>query len=169
MTGPFHLQVYAPKQWFDYAFVQASGYSFTVGGSPAAYCPFSQTAPQCEADKNTRFLANALSVVVPGGQLIYIQKSGKLTYTVPHSGAEPGMIHGFENVAYNNGGYFGPEGSHWAACKAKGDDDETLRIFADIPDVDLTDMECQSIFLAVNNSGIDSGELSMECCTVHVM
>jgi len=76
--------------------LNAIGGQFFLGGSPSAYCP-----PQVEKlhacpSGNYTVLeiipstgTAALDVVVPGGQQIYIAKTGQLSYTQPHSAFIP--------------------------------------------------------------------------------
>lgn len=148
----FYLQVMAPGKDYDLAFVQASGNEFWVGGTPSTYCP-SDAIPglRCPNDTSTVFYSNSLAVSVPGGQRIFIQEDGTLAFSVAHSASEPKMAHDGENVAYRYSGYFGPDGAHWAACMPWGSTWGRRRIVADLPGVDLSKQDCESIFLYVNN------------------
>lgn len=164
-TSPLYLQVFALGKEYDIEFVQASNHHFWVGGGPKTYCPDEDEArTECGSDTNTVFYSNSLSVSTPGGQRIFIQEEGTLAFTVAHSALEPDMAHDGENVAYSFSGYFGPDGSHWDACRPRGSYDRR-RTFADLAGVDLTTEDCEGIFLYVNNDLPDSECIAMRHLT----
>ncbi|KAJ5595412.1 uncharacterized protein N7459_001620 [Penicillium hispanicum] len=67
----------------------ASGGHFYLGGKSQTYCP--SNIPGCAQRTNDTVIqgSHSLDVVVPGSQAIYIDPSGALAFTVPHSGYEP--------------------------------------------------------------------------------
>ncbi|KAJ5100568.1 hypothetical protein N7456_006620 [Penicillium angulare] len=68
----------------------ASGSHFFLGGESSTYCP-SEVVPGCSRRTNDTIIygQSALDVVVPGGQAIYVDRSGALSFTTPHSGYMP--------------------------------------------------------------------------------
>ncbi|RDW64913.1 hypothetical protein BP6252_10564 [Coleophoma cylindrospora] len=74
--------------------INANGGKFWVGAEKptSTYCPLSTG---CPAGNITTFAAGAstgtlsLSVEVPGGQQVYVDPSGALSFTVPHSAFMP--------------------------------------------------------------------------------
>ncbi|KAL6237169.1 hypothetical protein BDW75DRAFT_92165 [Aspergillus navahoensis] len=86
----------------------ASGQSFWLGGNTTTYCPLPSNCPP----GNTTVLAGnggSLSVVVPGGQQIYVAPTGALKFTQAHSAyIPPGSSYGpFEYVPGPEGSVFG--------------------------------------------------------------
>ncbi|KAJ5123099.1 hypothetical protein N7448_009196 [Penicillium atrosanguineum] len=67
----------------------ASGGHFWLGGKSQTYCPSSVGASCGKQDDAIIYGGNALDVIVPGGQQIYVDGSGALSFTVPHSGYIP--------------------------------------------------------------------------------
>ncbi|KAJ9294599.1 hypothetical protein DTO271G3_6867 [Paecilomyces variotii] len=65
--------------------LEAAGQSFWLGGSPATYCPTGEGIV-CPPGTDTVIVgASALDVEVPGGQLLYVDPSGALSFTQAHS------------------------------------------------------------------------------------
>ncbi|KAL4907403.1 hypothetical protein BDW74DRAFT_123930 [Aspergillus multicolor] len=87
----------------------ASGQSFYLGGNTTTYCPL--PASQCPPGNTTVLAGNggSLSVVVPGGQQVYVAPSGALKFTQAHSAyIPPGSSYGpFEYVPGPEGSVFG--------------------------------------------------------------
>ncbi|KAL3435546.1 hypothetical protein BDV09DRAFT_167254 [Aspergillus tetrazonus] len=86
----------------------ASGQSFWLGGNTTTYCPLPSNCPP----GNTTVLAGnggSLSVVVPGGQQIYVDPTGALRFTQAHSAyIPPGSSLGpFEYIPGPEGSVFG--------------------------------------------------------------
>jgi hypothetical protein len=77
--------------------VAASGQRFYLNKPTSAYCPAAAVGEtECNSLSNsTLFAANSasdglsMSVVVPGGQQVYVAADGALGYTIPHSGLIP--------------------------------------------------------------------------------
>lgn len=94
---------------------------------------------------------------VPGGQALYIRTDGALSYTQAHSSYMPDLLHYGGGIAFSNAGYFGPNSTQWAACR-DANVDERYWIAADLPEVDLHDLDCEGIYLEVHNQ--PAGECS---------
>ncbi|BCS18906.1 putative IgE binding protein [Aspergillus puulaauensis] len=126
--------------------LNAAGQSFWLGGKPSTYCPLPSGCPP----GNTTVLAGngaALSVVVPGGQQVYVAPSGALKFTQAHSAyIPPGSSYGpFEYKPGAQGSSFGYyEYSGWGA---KG--------FMACP----TDDNRWQVFAALQNATVPSGEV----------
>ncbi|KAI9369309.1 hypothetical protein BJX61DRAFT_545698 [Aspergillus egyptiacus] len=89
--------------------MNAAGQSFYLGGEPLTWCPL--PSEDCPSSGQTVFAGNgaALSVVVPGGQQIYVSPEGALKFTQAHSAyIPPGSSYGpFEYVPGAPGSVFG--------------------------------------------------------------
>ncbi|KAF2197067.1 hypothetical protein GQ43DRAFT_403814 [Delitschia confertaspora ATCC 74209] len=71
----------------------ARGGKFFLGGpGPTSYCP-EQVQPNCPNGTETLLVGGdqtlSLSVMVPGGQQVYVAPDGSLSYTAPHSAYVP--------------------------------------------------------------------------------
>ncbi|PYI03829.1 hypothetical protein BO78DRAFT_421273 [Aspergillus sclerotiicarbonarius CBS 121057] len=68
--------------------LNAAGGAFYLGGKTSSYCPLDSG---CPAGTETTFAGDgsALAVEVPGGQEVYVNPSGALSFTVPHSAYIP--------------------------------------------------------------------------------
>ncbi|PYI10708.1 hypothetical protein BO78DRAFT_270625, partial [Aspergillus sclerotiicarbonarius CBS 121057] len=96
---------------------------FYLGGRTSSYCP-SGVAQEGECPPGNETVLsgpNGLAVAVPGGQEIYILRSGALTFTPPHSAyMPPGSVSG--GFTYTPGTPYG----HWnytsgfMACPVRG-------------------------------------------------
>ncbi|KAI1420113.1 hypothetical protein F5Y12DRAFT_719911 [Xylaria sp. FL1777] len=87
----FQLFVYAPNTRFDGAVLHANQNSFaTQLDGPSTYCPLqpNSTCPKVVGTLVSRNL-EAMAVMVPGGQQIYVQADGQVKYTIPHSNYIP--------------------------------------------------------------------------------
>ncbi|KAE8445070.1 hypothetical protein EG329_013785 [Mollisiaceae sp. DMI_Dod_QoI] len=96
----FTLTASLPGNPFDGQPVNAAGEAFSLGGSPATYCPTS-VGSACPNATGTVFAGmTALWVEVPGGQQIYVQTNGALGFTQAHSASIPpgAYIGGFVNI-----------------------------------------------------------------------
>ncbi|KAB8068392.1 hypothetical protein BDV29DRAFT_184639 [Aspergillus leporis] len=85
--------------------LNAAGSHFYLGGKASTYCP--ENIPACPAGKETVLLGDKyLDVAVPGGQSIYVDPKGALSFTVPHSGYTPpgSSTEGFAYKPGQNGG-----------------------------------------------------------------
>ncbi|KAE8151708.1 hypothetical protein BDV25DRAFT_138631 [Aspergillus avenaceus] len=84
--------------------LNAANSHFYLGGKPSSYCP--EQVPGCtEATQTVLIGDNALNVAVPGGQQIYVDPTGALSFTTPHSGYTPpgSTTTGFKYEAGKNG------------------------------------------------------------------
>lgn len=100
-SSTYTLVASAPGTEFDGETVEAAGRNFFLGGSPATYCPTS-VGPNCPPGNVTAFAGSSLAVLVPGGQQLYRDPTGNVSFTQAHSiGYPPGSIFGGFNV---NGG-----------------------------------------------------------------
>ncbi|KAI1380091.1 hypothetical protein F4677DRAFT_441416 [Hypoxylon crocopeplum] len=86
----YFLTVFAPDTNIDGALLNAAGQGFYSGTSgPATYCPENvKPCPEVQGTLVYEGLAG-MAVVVPGGQSIYVDPSGKVQYTLAHSAYIP--------------------------------------------------------------------------------
>ncbi|KAJ5493446.1 secreted protein [Penicillium diatomitis] len=80
----------------QYATLNASGQKFYLGGSTSSYCP-SEIVKDCPPGTQTAIApsGNALDVEVPGGQQIYVDPTGAVSFTQAHSASMPaGSVQG---------------------------------------------------------------------------
>ncbi|KAJ5648721.1 hypothetical protein N7490_005093 [Penicillium lividum] len=73
-----------------YLQMNASGQKFYLGGTTSSYCPSIQGLV-CPPGNQTVFApgGNAMSVEVPGGQQVYVDPTGALSFTQAHSASIP--------------------------------------------------------------------------------
>ncbi|KAJ5724563.1 hypothetical protein N7493_006291 [Penicillium malachiteum] len=73
-----------------YAQMNAAGQKFWLGGSTSSYCP-SIDGIVCPPGNQTVFASggNAMDVEVPGGQQVYVDPTGALSFTQAHSASIP--------------------------------------------------------------------------------
>ncbi|KAH8666595.1 hypothetical protein BX600DRAFT_549642 [Xylariales sp. PMI_506] len=93
----YRLTVYAPGTTIDGAKLDASGFAFYTGlSSPATYCPINVIS-DCPPVLGTLVFEglSAMAVQVPGGQFVYVDPSGLVSYAQAHS------------TYYPNGSYIG--------------------------------------------------------------
>ncbi|KAL2868756.1 putative IgE binding protein [Aspergillus lucknowensis] len=114
--------------------MNAAGQSFWLGGSPATYCPLPSDCPP--GDKTVLAGSGAaLSVVVPGGQQIYVSPEGALKFTQAHSAYIPpgssygpfAYVPGAPNQPFGHYNYTGWGASGFMACPTE---DENWQVFA---------------------------------------
>ncbi|KAL4898692.1 hypothetical protein BDV59DRAFT_197571 [Aspergillus ambiguus] len=91
--------------------MNARGGHFWLGGKTSSYCPeqVEEIGGACPPGKETAFFGErSLAVEVPGGQQIYVDAHGALSFTVPHSGyIPPGSSMGpFEHTPGNPIGHW---------------------------------------------------------------
>ncbi|KAJ5166287.1 uncharacterized protein N7482_005068 [Penicillium canariense] len=101
----------------------ASGSKFWLGGKSQTYCP--AVVPNCAQTTNDTIIfgQSALDVVVPGGQRIYVDRAGALSFTTPHSGyIPPGSSQGpfkyTPGQSFGTWTYSGQGASGFMACPA---------------------------------------------------
>jgi hypothetical protein len=83
--------------------MNAAGQKFWLGGQTSSYCP-TQVGQNCPPGNQTVLApgGNSLDVVVPGGQQVYVDPAGALSFTQAHSAyIPPGSSVG--NLAYEPG------------------------------------------------------------------
>ncbi|KAL5363023.1 hypothetical protein BJX96DRAFT_111824 [Aspergillus floccosus] len=72
--------------------LNARGGHFWLGGKTSSYCPeqVEEMGGVCPPGTETAFFGErSLAVEVPGGQQVYVDAAGALSFTVPHSGYIP--------------------------------------------------------------------------------
>jgi hypothetical protein len=118
--------------------VQATGERFWLGGEPGTYCP-TVVNPYCPPGKVTAFAGPyALSVLVPGGQQIYVAPSGALSFTQAHSAFIPtgSAIGPFDYTAegrpFGQYTFTGWDADGFMGCPDNSDGPKTWQVFANI-------------------------------------
>lgn len=112
----------------QYATVNANGGYFYLGRSTETYCPSSIYT--CPGDNSTLFVGGnstlALAVETPGGQEVYVDGNGALTFTVPHSAS---LAAGAKTTGFSksDGSHLTFEGKDWYACP---EDDGSFQVYA---------------------------------------
>ncbi|OOQ90322.1 hypothetical protein PEBR_06331 [Penicillium brasilianum] len=101
----------------------AAGSKFWLGGKSQTYCP--DVVPNCAKGTNDTIIyaQNALDVVVPGGQSIYVDRNGALSFTTPHSayippGSSQGPFKYTPGQSFGTWTYTGQGASGFMACPA---------------------------------------------------
>jgi hypothetical protein len=119
---PFTLTVSNPAlPALDGKPVTAGGQRWTLGGQTSSYCP-EQVGDACPPGNITAIVASegraAMDVMVPGGQLVYLDPNWNVGYTQAHSAHIPSgsTVTGF--AAYQGGGFVNLNGNGWGwvAC-----------------------------------------------------
>ncbi|KAF4552864.1 Hypothetical protein D9617_8g048760 [Elsinoe fawcettii] len=119
VQGAYTLVASRPNSPIDNLKIQASGQRFFLGLSgPSAYCP-SQVGNSCPKVTDTVLINGAMYAMVPGGQSVFVQKSGAIAYTQAHSAFKPDYF-SQELAAFSDGSYRGPGGAGFAACPVQG-------------------------------------------------
>ncbi|PGH10542.1 hypothetical protein AJ80_07488 [Polytolypa hystricis UAMH7299] len=125
--------------------MQAAGRHFWLGGKPSTYCPV-QVGDNCPPGNHTVISGlTSLSVLVPGGQRMYVEPSGALGFTQAHSiYIPPGSIqYGFEYTPGTEFGIYGFTGfgaTGWMACP-------------------VPDRPSYQVFAAMRNATVPSGDV----------
>ncbi|KAL4929212.1 putative IgE binding protein [Aspergillus undulatus] len=143
--------------------LNAAGQSFWLGGEPSTYCPLPSG---CPPGNTTVFAGNgaSLSVVVPGGQQVYVAPSGALKFTQAHSAnIPPGSSLGpFEVDAPAEGsafGYYSYTGWGTDGFMACPTDDNRWQVFgalqnATVPSGDVNDcLGFSALAIPTNQTG----------------
>ncbi|OJJ50235.1 hypothetical protein ASPZODRAFT_49437, partial [Penicilliopsis zonata CBS 506.65] len=87
-TSTFTVTAVRSGSEIQYLTMTAADSAFWLGGVTSSYCP--ETVTDCPAGNQTVLVDGvALDVEVPGGQQIYVNPLGALSYTVPHSAYIP--------------------------------------------------------------------------------
>ncbi|KAK3380442.1 carbohydrate-binding module family 52 protein [Lasiosphaeria ovina] len=121
VDSPFTLTVSNPNLSINGKAVTASGQHWYLGGQTSSYCP-SQVGSACPPGNITAIVASggsaAMDVMVPGGQLVYLDAFWNVGYTQAHSAYIPpgSTTTGF--AAYAGGGFINLNGNGWGwvAC-----------------------------------------------------
>jgi len=115
--------------------INASGGKIWIGKETSSYCP----VDTCPSGKVTAFLVNdtaAMDVVVPGGQQVYIDPTGALSFTQAHSAYIPegSILTGFHLTDSGNNGitYFANSNGGFLACPADHKGNGPWQIFVDL-------------------------------------
>jgi hypothetical protein len=158
-SGTFTLTASNPDQAFDGQPIQAAGNHFWVGGHAATYCP-SNVGSICNTFPNdTTLIGNGyMATVVPGGQGIYWQKDGALAFTQAHSSAQWNLSYYGGGVAYEGGGYFGPNGEDLITCPVTpaGSNTTAWQLFARLAGV-LFPSSCVGLYVVVHDQNLSAG------------
>ena len=88
-NGPFGVTAAHSGSDIHFLPLTASGGHFWLGGKSQTYCPSSVGASCYKQNDTIIYGGNALDVIVPGGQQIYVDATGALSFTVPHSAYMP--------------------------------------------------------------------------------
>ncbi|KAG9525896.1 hypothetical protein KCU93_g5756, partial [Aureobasidium melanogenum] len=146
-SGTFTLTASNPDQAFDGQPIQAAGNHFWVGGHAATYCP---TSVICNSFPNdTTLIGNGyMATVVPGGQDIYWQTDGAMTFTQAHSSSQWNLSYYGGGIAYEGGGYFGPNGEDLITCPVtpEGSNITAWKLFARLSGVEFSS-SCLAVHL----------------------
>lgn len=93
-NAPFVVTAARSGSPIHYLPLTASGGHFWLGGKSQTYCP-SSVGSSCYKQNDTIIHGgNFLDVIVPGGQEIYVDGTGALSFTQPHSAYMPGSVTG---------------------------------------------------------------------------
>ncbi|KAJ5584720.1 uncharacterized protein N7459_004520 [Penicillium hispanicum] len=87
---PFTVMSIRSASPIHYLQMNAAGQKFWLGGSTSSYCP-TNVGAGCPPGNQTVFApgGNAMDVEVPGGQQVYVDPSGALSFTQAHSALIP--------------------------------------------------------------------------------
>ncbi|OKO98732.1 hypothetical protein PENSUB_8983 [Penicillium subrubescens] len=99
---PFGVMAVRSASPIHYAQLNAAGQKFWLGGQTSSYCP--EQVQNCPPGNQTILApgGNSLDVEVPGGQQVYVDPTGALSFTQAHSASIPaGSSVG--NLAYQPG------------------------------------------------------------------
>ena len=97
---PFQLTIFDTTSPLNGDVLNAAGGFFLGLSQPATYCPTNQGIV-CPAGNETLFAGlDALWVETPGGQQIYVEDDGAISYTIAHSSSLPpgAVVGGFYNI-----------------------------------------------------------------------
>ncbi|CAD0056700.1 unnamed protein product [Aureobasidium pullulans] len=158
-SGTFTLTASNPDQDFSGQPIQASGNHYWVGGHAATYCP-SNVGSICSSFPNDMTLIGNgyMATVVPGGQSIYWQKDGALAFTQAHSSSQWNLSYYGGGIAYEGGGYFGPNGEDLVTCPVvpPGSNTTAWQLFARLAGVSFSS-SCVGVYALVHDQNITAG------------
>ncbi|KAB8233449.1 hypothetical protein ETB97_000718 [Aspergillus alliaceus] len=113
--------------------MNAAGQKFWLGGETTSYCPLPEN---CPPGNQTVFAPGGygLNVNVPGGQQVYVDPNGALSFTQAHSAYIPdGSARGpFEYTPGENWGYYTFKGWGASGFMACPTEDNRWQVFAAI-------------------------------------
>lgn len=118
---PFSLTADNPTLPIHGKPVTASGQHWLIDGQTSSYCP-SQVGSGCPPGDVTGIVAGdgraAMNVMVPGGQLVYLDPYWNVAYTQAHSAYIPSGSTTAGFAAYKDGGFVNLNGNGWGwvAC-----------------------------------------------------
>ncbi|KAG9848193.1 carbohydrate-binding module family 50 protein, partial [Aureobasidium melanogenum] len=151
-SGTFTLTASNPDQAFDGQPIQAAGNHFWVGGHAATYCPTSVGSICNSFPNDTTLIGNGyMATVVPGGQDIYWQTDGAMAFTQAHSSSQWNLSYYGGGIAYEGGGYFGPNGEDLITCPVTpgGSNTTAWKLFARLSGVEFSS-SCVGLNLAIS-------------------
>ncbi|KAH8431953.1 putative IgE binding protein [Aspergillus melleus] len=115
--------------------MNAAGQHFYLGGQPSTYCPLPD-GKGCPPGTSTVFApgGGSLNVMVPGGQQVYVNPDGALSFTQAHSAyIPPGSAQGpFKYEPGENFGHYTFNGWGASGFMACPTEDERWQVFAAI-------------------------------------
>lgn len=96
--------------------------------------------------------------MVPGGQNLYWQQDGALAFTQAHSASQYNLSYYGGGVAYQDGGYFGPNGEDLITCPVydTGSDSPAWKLFARLAGIEFSS-ECRGLYVSVHDSNYTAG------------
>jgi hypothetical protein len=142
-ASPIHLQE-----------LNATGNAFYVGKPTTTYCPEGVSGLKCPVGKGETLFAGGhetlgLSVVVPGGQQVYVQKNGAVGYTQAHSASAPAGST-FDGWSKSEGASFGSlSHKHGVLFCPEGD---AYKLFVQVPGVSFAATCLGANLLTVNGT-----------------
>ncbi|PNS16333.1 hypothetical protein CAC42_6440 [Sphaceloma murrayae] len=143
VQGAYTLVANRPNHPINMLKIQASGQRFYLGlPGPSSYCPV-QVGSSCPNTTDTVIVNGAMYVMVPGGQSLYVQRSGALAYTQAHSSFRPDYLSS-ELGAFTDGSYRGPGGASFAACPVQGKEGQ-WQVFSEVPGFVGRDCVCFAV------------------------
>ncbi|EAW08989.1 IgE-binding protein [Aspergillus clavatus NRRL 1] len=138
-NGPFQVTALRSSSPIHFLGMTASGNSFWLGGETTTYCPdIVKENGGCPDGTQTVLFTNALDVLVPGGQQIYVAPSGAVKFTTAHSANIPpgSAVEGFSYTFDGPIGgwtFTGLGATGFMACPTQGDAPAPYQVFASIP------------------------------------
>ncbi|KAH3014434.1 hypothetical protein KXW60_008300 [Aspergillus fumigatus] len=137
-NGPFQVMALRSASPIHFLGMTASRNSFWLGGETATYCPdVVKQQGACPEGTQTVLYTNALDVMVPGGQQIYVDPSGAVKFTTAHSASMPpgSTVEGFSYTSGDPLGHWnfsGQGATGFMACPTQGDAPVPYQVFAAI-------------------------------------
>ncbi|KAF7117644.1 hypothetical protein CNMCM5793_006767 [Aspergillus hiratsukae] len=135
-NGPFQVMALRSASPIHFLGMTASSQSFWLGGKTATYCPdVVKEQGTCPPGTETVLYTNAMDVMVPGGQQIYVDPSGAVKFTIAHSANIPAgsATEGFTYTPgqpFGNWNFKGLGANGFMACPTTGDAPAPYQVFA---------------------------------------